>query len=277
MSRPGFTDTERQRGFALLIVLWTLVLISFLVLHLTAAGRTEMRIAGNLAANAAARAAAEGAIYQAIFNLADPQPERRWALDGAAHELRVGRSRIALRLENEAARINPNFASPVLVEALLRVLGSDPERSAALATAIAQWVGQPTASRPPLSASINYPAGTPGYQPPGSPVESMDELAQVRGMDATLLATLRPHLTLLGPPIPDPNTADAAVAAALVLADRLAIGAAARPTAAAVVTVRIVAVAQGPGEALVTRAAVARIDPRAPDGYVVLAWTEGGA
>ena len=52
----------RSRGFALLIVLWTLVLIAFVVAQVTAAGRTEIRIAGNLAANAAAQAAADGAI-----------------------------------------------------------------------------------------------------------------------------------------------------------------------------------------------------------------------
>src|SRR5215213_5589981 len=78
---PGMAPARGQRGFALLIVLWMLVLIAFITAHVTAAGRTEIRIAGNLAANAAAQAAADGAIYQAIFNLADPRPELRWALD----------------------------------------------------------------------------------------------------------------------------------------------------------------------------------------------------
>ena len=57
-----------------------LVLIAFMTAHVTATGRTEIRIAANLAANAAAQAAADGGVYQAIFNLADPRPERRWAL-----------------------------------------------------------------------------------------------------------------------------------------------------------------------------------------------------
>src|SRR5256885_8288615 len=90
-----------QRGFALLIVLWMLVLIAFITAHVTAAGRTEIRIAGNLAANAAAQAAADGAIYQAIFNLADPRPERHWALDRAAHDIDIGGSPGPLRLGDE--------------------------------------------------------------------------------------------------------------------------------------------------------------------------------
>src|SRR5438874_4375573 len=113
-----------QRGFALLIVLWTLVLIAFIVAHVTAAGRTEIRIAGNLAANAAAQAAADGAIYQAIFKLSEPRPDQRWVADSGVHELRIGESRIALRIEDEAGRINPNLASAALLAALLQAVGN---------------------------------------------------------------------------------------------------------------------------------------------------------
>ena len=41
-------DPRDCGGFALIIVLWTLVLIAFIVAHITASGRTEVRIAGNL-------------------------------------------------------------------------------------------------------------------------------------------------------------------------------------------------------------------------------------
>ncbi len=257
MSQPEVTDPERQRGFALLIVLWTLVLISFLVAHLTAAGRTEMRIAGNLAGNAAAQAAADGAVYQAIFNLSDPRPDRRWALDGAVHELSIAQSRIALRLENEAARINPSLASPALVEALLRIVGADPERSAALAAAIAEWVGQPTKSRQ-RTALANFTVAGLDYRPPRSPLEGIEELARVRGMTPNLLAAL---------------AADPEVAAALAIAGQLAADAGATPSGSSgLLTVRIVVTAQGPGNALATRIAVARVGPRQPNGYSLLAW-----
>jgi type II secretory pathway component PulK len=126
----------RSRGFALLIVLWTLVLIAFVVAQVTAAGRTEIRIAGNLAANAAAQAAADGAIYEAIFHLADPRPEQRWALDGSEHALRIGQSRITLRLEDEAAASTRTALQGSCCEACCRLLAtrrkmrrSLPERS----------------------------------------------------------------------------------------------------------------------------------------------------
>src|SRR5436853_139127 len=80
-------EPRPSRGFALLVVLWVLVLVAFLVAQVTAAGRTELRIARNLYANAAAEAALDGAIHETIFHLSDPTPELRWAMDGGEHEL----------------------------------------------------------------------------------------------------------------------------------------------------------------------------------------------
>jgi general secretion pathway protein K len=73
-------NQNRETGFALLIVLWTLVLISFLVAQLSGAARTEIRISDNLAANAATQVAADGGIYAAIFNRLDPRHDLRWII-----------------------------------------------------------------------------------------------------------------------------------------------------------------------------------------------------
>src|SRR5215469_1169660 len=144
---PASTDGRRSAGFALIIVLWTLVLIGFIVAHLSASGRTEIRIAGNLVANAMAEAAADGAIFEAIFNLTDPQADQRWPIDGASQELVIGESRVVVRLEDEAGWINPNTASPALLEALFRITGSDPENARRLAIAIGEWVGSAAVPR----------------------------------------------------------------------------------------------------------------------------------
>lgn len=271
--RPSPAGFRRSGGFALLIVLWTLVLIAFIVAHLTASGRAEIRIAGNLLANAVAEAAADGAISEAIFNQSDPRPDRRWPLDGATHQLVIGDSRVAVRLEDEAARINPNSASPALVEALLRAVGGDPESARRLATAIGEWVGSAPDPRPQAALFADYRAAGLDYGPPGAPFETLDELGRVLGMTPTVLAAIRPHLTLFGPPQPNPADADPVVAAALAQASQASQGApAADQTPPDVVTVRIIAIAAGPGNARVTRTAVVRIGATLPQGYAVLAW-----
>jgi general secretion pathway protein K len=262
-------------GFALLIVLWTLVLIAFIVAHLTASGRTEIQIARNLVANAVADAAANGAISAAIFNQSDPNPDQRWPLDGQARELTIGNTRVIVQLEDEADRINPSNASPALLEALLRSTGSDPESARRLALAIGQWVGStPTAQ--PQNAMAEYQAAGLDYGPPREPLETLDELGRVLGMTPVVLAAIRPHLTLFGPAQPNPASADPVVAAALASMPQVA-AAPVPPNQpqAEMLTVRIKASAFGQDNARVTKTAVVRVGSVIQNGYAVLAWGSG--
>ena len=275
--RPPSTAICRQSGgFALIIVLWTLVLIAFIVAQLTSSGRTEIRIAGNLVADAVAEAADDGAIFATLFNLADPNPAQRWPLDGTVHELTIGNSRVMVRLEDEAARINPNSASPALLEALLRVAGTDPEYARRLAGAIGEWVGSAPVARPQNAVLAEYSAAGLDYGPPSSPIETLDELGRVIGMTPAVLAAIRPHLTLFGPPEPNPASADPVVAAAL--AEVSPASQAANPPNQAsfdLLTVRIEASAVGPGDARVSKTAITRVGAMLPGGYSVLAWGSG--
>ena len=275
--RPVRTDCRRSGGFALIIVLWTLVLIAFIFAQLTSSGRTEIRIAGNLVANAQAEAALDGAVFQTIFNLSDASPERRWPLDGTARELAVGDSRVSVRIEDEAARINPNLASPALLEALLGAAGLDRESAQRLVAAIREWIGAPLAVRPKDAVSADYRAAGLDYEPPGAPLETIGELGRVLGMTPAVLAAIRPHLSLFGPPQPDASHADPVVTAIL------AAGAPGNPIAASprnpqapdVVTARITADADGPGNARVRHVAVVRVGQMLPGGYAILAWDSG--
>jgi general secretion pathway protein K len=265
---------RRNGGFALIIVLWTLVLIAFIVAHLTAAGRTEIRIASNLAANAVALAAADGAISAAIFNLSDPQPDQRWPVDGNTRELVVGSSRVLVRFEDEAWWINPNLASPALIEALLRAIGSDAESARRLADAIGEWIGSAPAPRAQKVLLADYRAAGLDYGPPGAPLETLDELARVLGMTPATLAAIRPHLTLFGPPHPSAASTDPIVKAALADTTRVeAVPAASQPPPD-VLTTRITATAFGSNDASAIRSAIVRFGPILPRGYEVLAWRD---
>ena len=214
-SLPGSAECRRNGGFALIVVLWTLVLIGFIVAHLTASGRTEIRIAGNLVANSASQAAADGAIFEAIFNISDPQPQQRWPVDGTPRQVAVGSSRVILRVEDEASWINPSAASPALLEALLRVTGSDPGTARRIATAISEWVGSTPVPGQQDALLAEYRAAGLDYGPPSGPFETLGELGRVLGMTPAVLMAIRPHLTLFGPPEPTPATTDPVVAAAL--------------------------------------------------------------
>ena len=254
------------------------MLIAFIVAHLTASGRTEVRIAGNLVADAVAEAAADGAIAAAIFNQLEANPDQRWPLNREAHELIIGNSRVTVQLEDEAGRVNPSAALPALLQALLRVTGSDPESARRLAAAIGGWVGSELAQPSQKNALLaEYRAAGLDYGPPGEPLETLDELGRVLGMTPAVLAAIRPHLTLFGPPQPNLASADPIVAAALAAipqAPQAPVSGSQPPQDQ--LMVRITATALGPSNARVTQSAIVRVGATMPGGYAVLAWGGNG-
>ena len=86
-----------------------------------------------------------------------------------------------VQLRDEAGRINPNSASPELLEALLGVTGSDPGSARQLALAIREWVTSAESGAPQQGQPAAYRAAGLDYGPPGAPLESMDELGRVLG------------------------------------------------------------------------------------------------
>jgi general secretion pathway protein K len=152
----------RERGFALVAVLWTVALISFLVAQLTIAGRTQARIAANLRANAVAEAAADGAVHQALLRLL----EGTWQPGSPAQQLLVGSVPVKVWAENEAHKLNPNLASADVMRNLLGRIGVDRVQAASLATSIFEWRGSNRRTDAARTKMAPYLAAGRAYGPP---------------------------------------------------------------------------------------------------------------
>jgi general secretion pathway protein K len=259
-------------GFALIIVLWTLVFTAFITAQLVGSGRIESRIAGNVVANAVTEAAADGAVYHAIFNLLGPSLEERWPLDGSVRELAIGDCRVMVRLYDEAARVNPNLASPALLEALLRVSGSDEAEARGLTDAIGEWVQGSITTQQAEQAIEKYRAAGLDYGPPAEPLETLDELKLVLGMTPDVFAAIRPHLSLFAPAEPVLARADPVVRMAVASLGRSEPSG--RPARQSGIPIaRITVLAEGPGNSRASRTAIVRVAPRARS-FAVLSWSD---
>lgn len=184
----------RDRGFALLLVLWTMVLLSLLVTQMVSAGRTEAQLTSNLRGAAVAEAAADGAVHQAMFRLLQDRP-------ALPPELRLPGAVVALVIENEAGKVNPNSATPELLAALLRAVGADTRTATAIAAAIVSW------RFPGGDKAAPYRAAGREYGPPGAPFRRLDEIGLVLGITPALLGRVLPHLSLYSEA--EPNAAAA--------------------------------------------------------------------
>ncbi len=202
---------REERGFALLIVLWALVLLTLIFSRLVSAGRGETEIAFNLRAAAQMQAEADGLLYMGVFNLLGPTAAG-WKADGAVHRVSLPTGMAEVSITDLAGRINPNTASAPLLAALLHQVGADATTADAVGEAITDWRSPDVQGR--FEAPQYRDAGLP-YAPPGAPFNSLAELNLVIGMTPALLAKLTPHLSLYNRDNPNPAIADPTVRAAL--------------------------------------------------------------
>ena len=210
---------HRTRGFALIVVLWFLVLIAAIGSYLMANARTETAIARNLRAAASAEALADAGIAQAAFNLTDAVAVNHWKLDGAPHRLRLFDGEVTIRLSDEGAKINPNRASDALMAGLFEAAGVERSQARRLGASVADWVGPEMMPRPFGAKLEQYEAAGRSYGPPNAPVDSLDELQLVLGMTPSIYAAVLPYLTIYTQrEAPDPKDAPVVVQRALALA-----------------------------------------------------------
>jgi general secretion pathway protein K len=255
----------QDRGFALLIVLWSMVLLSLLFSRLVSAGRSEAEIAFNLRRAAQLQAQADGLLNNVIFGLLGGPGG--WAADGRPHPVRLGSGVAAVSVVNLAGRINPNSAPAALLDALLHRAGADATTADTVSEAMVDWRSPDAQGR---FEAPQYAAAGLSYAPPGSPFQSIGEIGLVLGMTPALLASLAPDLSLYNTDNPDPRFADTVVMRALKDAG---MGAAPSGTARPLRDVAINVVIRGADGAEASRSAdVLFKTSAAATGFEILTW-----
>jgi general secretion pathway protein K len=236
--------TDRQRGFALLIVLWTVAFLALLGTQIVAAGRSDTQLADNLRQQAVLEAAAAGAIQDVTFHILGAK-DPKFQTYGVTSELRIGETPVLVRLENEGDRVNLNTASMALLRSLVTEVGA-PGLADRLAAAITAWRASAANARSRGATAADYQAAGRDYGPPGTPFESVGELADVLEMSPDLFARMAPHLTVLTDGDPDMSTRDPVVARALTDAAGVAdASGAAQQTADLLLRITVTAVGRG--------------------------------
>jgi general secretion pathway protein K len=262
----------RERGFALLIVLWTLILLSLVVTQMVAAARTETQIAFNLRSNIVEEANLDGVVYAAAFHLLD-RSDQHWNADGSLREMLTPGGAVSVRVTDEANKMNLNTASGDLLRAALLSIGADTTTASGLAAAIVAWREQDD-SMPTFIKVQQYRSGGRDYAPPEKPFRSVDELAEVLGMTPRLVARFKPHLTIYSSYGPSDASRDPVARAAILLLRRQGGILPFVQDGSGESVVQVTATASALGKAPLTRHAILRLDPSAKDRpFAILTWS----
>lgn len=209
--------TGRQRGAALLLVMWLILLLSGLVAGYAMSARIESLQGNGLVRSVAAREAARAGIEIAVSRMMNPDPAQRWVPDGRGNAIRFDGASIDVAIRDEAGKIDLNGATPELLAALFRGLGETQGAATRLAGAIVDWRDDDTLTQPAGGAEDgDYASAGLAWGAKDAPFETVAEVEQVLGMRPGLYATAAPFLTVYtGGATPDPNFADAVVLAAM--------------------------------------------------------------
>ena len=205
--------TRRDQGFALLLVLWSLVLLTLVTTRLIATGRDDARLAQNLRAAAAAEMLADAAIHEAMFHLLD-QSDAGWLPGGPARTLQLAGGTAVITTRDQAGLVNPNKVQLPLLVAMLRAAGASTAEAGAVATNIMDW-RFPTQGRTLAQKAAEYRAAGRDYAPPEAPFRDTQELGLVLGVTPALLAILAPNLSVTADGEPGPRLAPPLVLQAL--------------------------------------------------------------
>jgi general secretion pathway protein K len=182
-------------GFALIAVLWLLLILGVIGGMLLRGADSERELAATEVALSDARLLADAGINRAIMSLANAEDPLKWRLDGTKQIVHLLDHDIEVSVESEAAKIDLNLAPRDLLAALIRTRGVAPGDAGDIADRIVAWRSPLQPGEPDQAADAYRDAGR-SYAPTHSPFRSTDELRLVLGMTDALQAAVSPAVTV---------------------------------------------------------------------------------
>jgi general secretion pathway protein K len=184
-------------------VLLIMLLISVLVLSWAQEWRTELKLASNFSETRKNQALAEAGIYYGLgklvaaknaemstYRVNAPQAqgsEDLWQGDQRLHELELPGGIVDIRIADEAGKINLNTAPEQLLQGFFAQLGLGEPQVRAMVDSIQDWRERGEFPRPYGAKSAYYLRLEPPYVAKNDKFETVEELAWVRGFEASPL------------------------------------------------------------------------------------------
>lgn len=194
LSYPG--PAQRQRGIALVFVLWMLALLTLLLGSFALIARTESLQGRHLYDTTRARYAAEAGVNHAAWALSIPDPQLRWIPDGRPYRMSFDEAELEIRITDESGLIDLNAADVPIFIALFSAAGADLQQATGIAESIIDWRDADDLRMPNGAEDADYYASGVDYGAKDAPFDLVSELQLVMGMDFELYRQVAPALTV---------------------------------------------------------------------------------
>ncbi|TAM93989.1 MAG: general secretion pathway protein GspK [Rhodanobacteraceae bacterium] len=205
---------RRERGTALLLVLWATILLAALLVGVAAASRSHGEAALYGAERVRAELAAEAGLAHAVAGLRAPDQQHQWVPDGRPYTFEFDGARVTVAVVDVSGLVDLNATAPEMLRGLFQAAGADASTASRMADTVVAWRGGAEGTRfgsQPFAGGAPNGGGGPAF---GGPFRTIDQLARLPGMDAALFDRIERAVTVFS----GRNFPDASYAGALVLA-----------------------------------------------------------
>ena len=214
----GVLRINSQRGIALVLVLWVLLLLTIMTASFALMARMDRLEANALLSGTQARFSAEAAIDLAVLALRDPDDETRMLADGRVYETEIDGVYLEVSATDERGKVDINATDELTLATLFTGHGMELQDAELLAAAVMDWRDEDELERVNGAEEDAYLAAGLEMGPANRPFMMTEELLQVIGMEYELYRLLEPGITVFSRAA-EPDPAFAPVEALMALPD----------------------------------------------------------
>ena len=193
----GLADSvmmRKENGVVLVIVLWALVLLGIIVGSYLGTIRTDTAIVDNWIATAKARWAANAGVQLAILKTIE-KGNKRWTASDQEQLVNYGDVRLKIRIFDEAGKIDINYASEELLQALFRSAGISEEEIRSLLAGMMKRRENTQQRQGLLAGNSRHGTINSSNAMSGGLYQNIEELAQLPRMRPEIMRAIRPLIT----------------------------------------------------------------------------------
>ena len=194
--RISFGARTTQRGVALVLVLWLIVLLGAMAAGHAQNAHSDTRLAAQQVQQLKARSLAEAAIYNTILEFLARYPSAEIPLDGSVVEIPVLGRPVLIAMRNVTGLVDINTAGADLLAVALRAAGSNDDQTAMLVDGILDWRDADDNPRIHGAEADTYETAGVPWTPRNARFTAIEELRYLLGMTDSIYERLAPLVTV---------------------------------------------------------------------------------
>lgn len=201
---------QSNRGFAVIIALVAVVVLSVMAGALALSMKVETKLAVNSNDEEKLLWIARGGVERARWILANEPPgptslKQKWAggpgdgpetngplADITLNNFPVGDGTVSLKLIEQESKININTADAQMLHQILTIMGVDAGDISTVTDSILDWIDPDDAPHPAGAESDYYQGFDPPYDAKNAPMDNIQELQYIRGVTPEMFTGITP-------------------------------------------------------------------------------------